>query len=162
MDAVSPHQHFAVDALGQRQPLEDLAEEGEHLRRVLGLHLPLETVDLVHVVRLVVPCRGHGGIRQGSVTPGKGQSPTRGQSLQGQETGRERGGTTQERGQRHKVPRPRPHGSTPGLEVGDTAPQLGDTAPRPRTGLCNPRGDAGHVPTTRERGPNPTTDDVAP
>lgn len=52
--APGTHQHFAIDALGQRQPLEDLAEELEHLRRVLGFHLALEAVDLVHVVRLVV------------------------------------------------------------------------------------------------------------
>lgn len=49
-----PHQHFAVDALGQREPLEHLTEKLIHLGRVLGLHLALEPVDLVHVVRLVV------------------------------------------------------------------------------------------------------------
>ena len=45
---------LAVDALGERQPLEDLTEERKHLSGVLGLHLPLKTIHLVHVVSLVV------------------------------------------------------------------------------------------------------------
>ena len=48
------HQHFAVDTLGQGQPLEDLAEQLEHLSRVLGLDLSFKPIHLVHVVRLVV------------------------------------------------------------------------------------------------------------
>lgn len=50
----TPHQHFAIDTLCQRKPLEHLAEELIHLGCVLGLHLALEAIDLVHVVRLVV------------------------------------------------------------------------------------------------------------
>lgn len=48
------HQHFAIDALRERKPLEDLAEQLEHLRGILSLDLALETIHLVHVVRLVV------------------------------------------------------------------------------------------------------------
>ena len=48
------HQHFAVDALGEWQPLEDLTEQLEHLSCVLGLDLSFKPIHLVHVVRLVV------------------------------------------------------------------------------------------------------------
>lgn len=48
------HQYFVVDTLCKWQPLEDLAEQLEHLGCVLGLHLPFKSVHLVHVVRLMV------------------------------------------------------------------------------------------------------------
>lgn len=51
------YQYFAVDTLSQRQPLEDLAEQLEHLGCVLGLDLPFKSIHLVHVVGLMVSCR---------------------------------------------------------------------------------------------------------
>lgn len=48
------YQYFVVDTLCKRQPLEDLAEQLEHLGCVLCFHLSLEPIHLVHVVRLVV------------------------------------------------------------------------------------------------------------
>lgn len=48
------YQYFVVDTLCKRQPLEDLAEQLEHLGCVLCFNLSLEPIHLVHVVRLVV------------------------------------------------------------------------------------------------------------
>lgn len=49
------YQYFAVDTLGKRQPLEDLAEQLEHLRCVLGFDLSFKSIHLVHVVSLMIP-----------------------------------------------------------------------------------------------------------
>ena len=48
---------LAVDDVTQRQAVEYLGEEAEHLRRVLGLDLALEAVHLIHVDALVVAAR---------------------------------------------------------------------------------------------------------
>lgn len=156
-DTVSPHQHFAIDALGQRQPLKDLAEEGKHLRCVFGLHLPLETIDLVHVVRLMVPYREVVAL-PGPGTPGRGQSPTA-----HPEIGREQGPMTQDGGQGTKSQGhvTRPHGSSPGPEIGNAAPQLGTQRQDPGQGPTTQEetADTGRGPTTRERGPGPMTQD---
>ncbi len=54
MAGLVSYQHFVIDALGERKPLEDFTEELEHLGRVLRFHLTLEPVHLIHVIRLVV------------------------------------------------------------------------------------------------------------
>lgn len=51
------HQYFVVDTLCKRQPLEDLAEQLEHLGCVLSFHLSFKSIHLVHVVRLMVTFR---------------------------------------------------------------------------------------------------------
>lgn len=51
------HQYFVVDTLCKRQPLEDLAEQLEHLGCVLSFHLPFKAIHLVHVVSLMVTFR---------------------------------------------------------------------------------------------------------
>lgn len=48
------YQYFVVNTLCKRQPLEDLAEQLEHLGCVLCFNLSLEPIHLVHVVCLVV------------------------------------------------------------------------------------------------------------
>lgn len=58
------HQYFGVDALCKRKPLENLREQLEHLRRVLGLDFALEAVHLIHVVRLMVTWEEKGGQSQ--------------------------------------------------------------------------------------------------
>ena len=55
--STAAYQHFAVDALCKREPLEDLAEQLEHLGCVLGFDLSFKTIHLVHVVRLMVTFR---------------------------------------------------------------------------------------------------------
>jgi len=41
----------------QWKPIVDLGKEINHVGRVLGLHLPLEAVHLVHVLTLVIAAR---------------------------------------------------------------------------------------------------------
>lgn len=54
MAGLVSYQHFVIDALCERKPLEDFTEELEHLGGVLRFHLTLEPVHLIHVIRLVV------------------------------------------------------------------------------------------------------------
>lgn len=48
------YQYFVVDTLCERQPLENLTEELEHLGSVLSFDFSFKTIHLVHVVCLMV------------------------------------------------------------------------------------------------------------
>lgn len=60
------YQYFAVDTLSQRQPLKNFTKQLKHLGCVFGLDFPFKPVNLVHIVRFMVPC-GRGGGQQGGI-----------------------------------------------------------------------------------------------
>ena len=62
-----------VDTVWEWQPVVDFCEKLDHGGGVLGLHLPLKPVHLVHVLRLVVAPRHEEVVGEQQLEPEQGE-----------------------------------------------------------------------------------------